>query len=145
MGRLDWKSEASFPPEVNTCRVTGTVVLIEGDGADADLLPDTEGFIGEVAFTPNLTSQVRVASNTDPVLWVPTVVKGFINSAGQIYGDYEKPGVVLPASLSANISPRGWTWRVDFKFNGFNRQPIFKPFSIKVHLFTDEHIYSMIL
>ena len=130
MGRLDWKSAASFPPEVNTCRVTGTVVLIEADGSDVDLLPDTDGFIGEVTFTPNLTSQVRVASNSDPVLWVPTTVKAFINSAGQIYGEYEKPGVVIPASLSPNISPRGWTWRVDFKFNGFNRQPIFKPFDI---------------
>ena len=130
MGRLDWKSAASFPPEVNTCRVTGTVVLIEADGSDVDLLPDTDGFIGEVTFTPNLTSQVRVASNSDPVLWMPTTVKAFINSAGQIYGEYEKPGVVIPASLSPNISPRGWTWRVDFKFNGFNRQPIFKPFDI---------------
>ena len=130
MGRLDWKSAASFPPEVNTCRVTGTVVLIEADGSDVDLLPDTDGFIGEVTFTPNLTSQVRVASNSDPVLWMPTTVKAFINSAGQIYGEYEKPGVVLPASLSPNISPRGWTWRVDFKFNGFNKQPVFKPFDI---------------
>ena len=130
MGRLTWKDQAVFPPEVNTCRVTGTVVLIEMDGPDVDSLPDTEPFIGEVTFTPNLTSQVRVTSSSNPVLWMPTVVKGFINAAGQIYGEYEKPGVVLPASLSPNISPRGWTWRVDFKFNGFNKQPVFKPFDI---------------
>lgn len=103
---------AILPAEIPTGLVNGQFYFVSEDAVDTDTDPTLTVVTGVVRF---ICSQPILAMPRYAATIVPLDFKAKFNAAGQLVPlDGNGLGIELPATNSSEISPMGYTWRVEF-------------------------------
>ena len=103
---------AALPSNVNYCTVSGKFLTFEGDGGDADRLPDSKPMVGlSVKFKPSVTAVTNEAA-VPPVTIITSEIACTTDADGVLLGPDGSPSVVLVASDDTDLKPHGWTYKV---------------------------------
>lgn len=109
-----------FPASVATFTVTGRLAYGVEDGPDAGIGPDLVPVQNaHIVFTPDLDPAIyRVPAASLTVFQEP--VEATTNADGELCGTVDgTPDVELVYGLGPEVTPSGWTWRVQITVEGF--------------------------
>lgn len=134
----------TIPPGLPYGTVTGRMLFVSADAADANLDPSYTVINGTVKFICS-ASPLKVISQSLTV--VPLVFEASFDSEGYLVpvGDTENRGLKLPATDSSVYNPTGFTWRVEFNIQDTKGNEIYiAPFNFAVPNGTTVDLSSVI-
>lgn len=103
---------ALLPADIPTGLVTANFYFVSEDNIDVDTDPDLIPVTGNVTFTCS-AKVLRMPGKLGTL--VPLVFKGKFDAQGRLIATNDPtPGLKLPATDTTDISPRNYTWHVDF-------------------------------
>jgi|SRR5690625_1877116 len=112
-----------WPSDIGSGKITWWLGSMSADNWDEDRDPQLSPYAGVIVdFMPDITRPVRYSGTAGPRTIMPESYQGIVNDAGYLCtmnqdGTAGEPGVILPATDSATITPRDWTYSVQVKNN----------------------------
>lgn len=101
-----------LPSDIPTGLVVANYFFVSEDNIDADTDPSLIPVTGNVTFTCSV-KVLRMPGRAATI--IPLVFKAKFDAQGRLIAVNDPtPGLLLPATDTTDISPRNYTWRVDF-------------------------------
>ena len=104
----------TLPAPITYGQVRWRVLSAVPDTADVDALPDVLPVTGFVTFTPSAPK--LLAGGVSPATILPVPLRYDLDVAGVLRDAQGRDLITLPATDAPDVSPTGWTWRVDGRF-----------------------------